>query len=166
MAKLFKSFIRPILMYGLDCLNLNKDEIRSVKKTEGIILKEMIGVGRWCTTTAIYAALHIDSTVNSLIKNKLGLYQRLINNEFTCELLKQTMDVPKSITEEVIDIVNKPNETFDAELEIKRKINEINDYELKIRTSLQAIELKTIIGHPNMNIRRLAIQNITRYDYK
>ena len=51
---------------------------------------------------AIYAALHRDSTVNSLIKNKLGLYQRLINNEFTCELQKQTMDVPKSITEEVI----------------------------------------------------------------
>ena len=42
---LYKTFVRPVLMYGMECCDLKKTEIIKIKRTEGNINKK----NNWCT---------------------------------------------------------------------------------------------------------------------
>ena len=87
-AYLLKVYIRPIVNYGLDIFNLNSCEFDQIKSAETMVLKQIIGVNKQIKNTTILSALNKDQSSHKLIKNRITLYKRLLDNEFTCQLLE------------------------------------------------------------------------------
>jgi len=67
-VKLFKTYIKPLLSYGCDVLDLNENDLLDLKRCEGNALKDIIGITRKCHTSPIYAALGMETTVESVRK--------------------------------------------------------------------------------------------------
>ena len=51
-AFLFKVYIRPVILYGIDCCDLNEKEFLELKKAESISLKSLVGINKECQTQA------------------------------------------------------------------------------------------------------------------
>lgn len=45
-SQLFKTYIRPIMYYGLENCYINKTETKKIQTMEGIMIKRMIGVNK------------------------------------------------------------------------------------------------------------------------
>ncbi|RNA09988.1 hypothetical protein BpHYR1_049888 [Brachionus plicatilis] len=56
----YKTFIRPVLMYAMESINLKKTEINEMRRTQGNIVKKLIGVPIRCRTTNLLLSLTID----------------------------------------------------------------------------------------------------------
>ncbi|CAF1070534.1 unnamed protein product [Brachionus calyciflorus] len=81
-----------VLMYGLETCDLKKTEINGIKRTEGNIIKGIIGVPTRCKTTDLLHSLNIDETRIYLENQKLDFILRLINNKNTKSLLLEHLD--------------------------------------------------------------------------
>ena len=84
---MYKTYIRPVLMYGLVNCFLNKTLLNEIKRFEGNIIKKLLGVPRRCRTTAIVLALNLLPTKLYLENQKTELYTRLISNQYTRDLI-------------------------------------------------------------------------------
>ncbi len=43
-AQLFKTFVRPKILYGMESLDLTKTEVNSLRKAETKVLKRLLGL--------------------------------------------------------------------------------------------------------------------------
>ncbi len=82
-SQLYKSFIMPILTYGLELIKLNKHEMNQLRITESNMIKNLINVRSSCRTEPIMSALKIEALNRRLVKMKLSLYTRLNENSYT-----------------------------------------------------------------------------------
>ena len=60
---LYKSFVRPLLFYGLDCFNLCKSDIDRVISTEGNTVKTSLNLYNRIHTTELFLALNMDINI-------------------------------------------------------------------------------------------------------
>ena len=60
--KLFKIYIKQLLTFVCEVLDLNEDELNELKICEGNVLKRIIGITKKCNTSQIYAAMSLEST--------------------------------------------------------------------------------------------------------
>lgn len=79
-AYLYKSYIRPIIMYGIDNCDLSAQELNKIKTVEGNAIKSMVGLNKEVHTTPILNALNIEATSIRIIKDKVSLFVRLCQN--------------------------------------------------------------------------------------
>ena len=84
---LFKIYIKPLLYYGLEALDLNKSEINEIKKCESSIVKKLMGISKYCHTEELFSALLLETTEESVYKHKLKFLQRLENNLYTNQFM-------------------------------------------------------------------------------
>ena len=94
-AHLYKTYVRPVLTYGCENMNINASSLNNIKRTEGNIVKGLLTIPRRCCTTSLFLSLNIMPT-DYIIKNiKIDFFNRLIENELTkkmiIELAKQTI---------------------------------------------------------------------------
>ena len=54
--KLFKVYIKPLLTYGCEMLDLDANEMSELKKCEGNAIKQIVGIAKKCHTTPLYGA--------------------------------------------------------------------------------------------------------------
>jgi len=47
---LFKVYIKPLLYYGAESLDLNIGDINDIKKCEATIVKQLVGISKYCHT--------------------------------------------------------------------------------------------------------------------
>lgn len=87
-SQLFKTFIRPILLYGNEVLDFKRSEINDIKRTEGNIIKKLLNIPIRSRTTWLFNALNIEPIDMYLENQKLNFINRLIDNKFTCKLIK------------------------------------------------------------------------------
>lgn len=52
-AQLYKTFLRPVLMYGLDNLKLNKTQLNEIRRMESNTIKRLIGIPNRCHSTEL-----------------------------------------------------------------------------------------------------------------
>lgn len=90
-AQLYKTFIRPVLLYGNEALDLRKSEINDLKRAEGNIIKKLLHIPIRSRTTWLLNALNIVPMDIYLENQKLNFIKRLIDNKFTCKLIKYDM---------------------------------------------------------------------------
>ncbi|RNA40614.1 RNA-directed DNA polymerase from mobile element jockey-like [Brachionus plicatilis] len=102
---LFNTYIRPVLLYGLENLSLNKLEKLKLKRIEGNIVKMMMGLPTRCRTTDLFLALNIEPTVKRIDKIKCDFYLRLTTNSYT-NTITETKTHTKCIQSEINDIKN------------------------------------------------------------
>ncbi len=88
-AFLFKTFVRPVLHYGIDNSHLDVNDFNLVKKTETSAFKMMLCINKQCHNTTLYKAVSMTQTETKLEKDKLNLYIRLKENVLTNEILNE-----------------------------------------------------------------------------
>jgi len=102
-ADMFKTNIRPILMYGFENLVLNKTELKTIKRIEGNALKRVLGISTKCKSTDLYNALNILPPAERLNWIKLKQFVRFTLNDYTNEFLNtiDRLNIPNTLTNEV-----------------------------------------------------------------
>ncbi len=170
---LYKSFVRPLLFYGLDCFNLCKSDMDRVETTEGNTIKTSLNLYNRIHTTELFLALNMDTTVNTLMKYKLALFIRLCNNNYTRELLEEILAegnrniVEGTILNDVLDILELDEQSIDLAM-IKSKCMEYcNGYKNRLKLIIKdneiSQELKILLKDVYLN--KLLIENILQaYD--
>jgi len=109
-SQMYKTFIMPVLTYGMELMILNKKELNQIRITESNMVKNMINVRSSCRTKPIMNALQIENLNSRLMKMKLSLYVRLNENDYTktiiseCETNKFELDFVKAIKHETDDL--------------------------------------------------------------
>ena len=79
-GQLYKTYIRPVLMYGLENVFLSQKLLNEIKRTEGNLIKTMLNIPTRCRTTSLIAALNITPSEMYMVYLKLEFYERLVNN--------------------------------------------------------------------------------------
>jgi len=88
---LYKSHLRPLLYYGVDCITLNIGDSKNMYTTEGNTLKIIHGLYTGILSTEFFLALGMDITENRLKLNKLKLFLRLCRCNYTCSILESVI---------------------------------------------------------------------------
>jgi len=150
---MYKVFIRPLLYYGLDNIVLNNTEIDLIKRTEGNIVKSLIGINKQVHTTSLFSALGLEQTTDRLNKEKLLLFERLNKIQFTAEIMQELAfandfnsfnnDVCKILnmehSEDINSILKKTNDEI---VNIECKSKDMQRYDGKITTLKEIFKIK------------------------
>ena len=86
--KLFKIYLKPLLYYGINALELNEKELYKLKVIEGNLVKQVLGISKHCQTTLLYSALRIELTADTYHKMQYEFVMRLQENQFVVNFLK------------------------------------------------------------------------------
>ena len=76
LGNMFKTYVRPVLMYGCETLDLNKSEIEKISKCEGTALKRMLGLKKRCYTRHLFNAVQIGTTDRYIKMMKINFFVR------------------------------------------------------------------------------------------
>ena len=88
-GNMFKTYIRPVVMYGLETMELNETETKKVCKLESSILKRMMGIKQRCYSRHLFNSLRIGLPRRYIKIMKLKFYQRLRSNDYTNKILTE-----------------------------------------------------------------------------
>lgn len=97
---IYKTYIRPVLFYGLENSYLTKTEILKIKRIEGNLIKTIIGIPTRCKTSDLMYALRIEPTSHRIDLLKNDFYLCLISNKYTKHIIDLGHDV-KDILKEI-----------------------------------------------------------------
>lgn len=170
---LYKSFVRPLLFYGLDCFNLCKSDLDRIETAEGNTVKTSLNLYNRIHTTELFLALNMDTTMNTLMKYKLALLIRLSNNIFTNGVLNEILLEGKynlvdgTFMNDVMDILDLDDGEFELE-NIKHSCMEyVNGYKNRLQNAInnneKSQELKMLLKNVYKN--KLVIENLLQaYD--
>ncbi len=171
---LYKSHLRPLLFYGIDCLSLNIGEIKNLYSYEGNSLKLAHGLYTGIHSTELFLALGMDVTENQVKLNRVKLFLRLVRCEYTRSILQSIINenevypVEDSIINDIMTYVN--SEIMDLEqleklskqyvcVKIKSfkeeiKVNETVNYIRQLLSKLphSKMELETTLKAYDLNI--------------
>lgn len=107
-GQLYKTYIRPILLYGIEAFHLNQGDINGLKRFEGNVVKKLMEISTRCRTRKLFNAMNIETTGHKLDLLKIEFYLRLDQNCLTRVLLKylETIDIKDDIVSEIYKITN------------------------------------------------------------
>ncbi len=80
---LYKTLIRPILMYGLEALDLKQHQIAQVQTCEANMVKGIVGVSTRSKTTSLMYACGLETAYERIELAKNGFYDRAALNKAT-----------------------------------------------------------------------------------
>jgi len=82
--KLFKIYIKPLLTFGYETIDLNDDELKLLKQIEGDVVRKLIGIPKRFHTTPLYGALDIESTRNgsTIMIQQMNFIMRIQKNDY------------------------------------------------------------------------------------
>jgi exonuclease III len=92
-AQMYKTYVRPVLYYGLENINLNQTEKGRLQRIESNLIKMCIGISKYCHSTQLLLALNIESAQSRLIINKCNSFIRLVRNNYTKKHLKSQISM-------------------------------------------------------------------------
>lgn len=147
---LYKTHIRPVLMYGLETIALNKTQSKNLQILEASIIKRAMGLTKKAKTNDLLNAMLIDLTHHRIKLIKTSFLKRILENEYTSRLLNSInnkyIENPNSITKYSFLIeakgiigtsVNTASETYrkciKKENEIRKSIKEAQETEKTLR---------------------------------
>lgn len=100
---LFKSHIRPVVMYAMENYSLNSNELRNLKCTEENALKRLLGISTRCKSTDLFLSFDIMTTEKRLKWLKLKHYIRMSEKNYTYNFLIELdqLNIPGTFTNEI-----------------------------------------------------------------
>jgi len=138
---IYKAHLRPLLLYGVDCMSLNTGEIKTLYTTEGNTLKESHNLYIGILSTEFFLALGMDITENVINLNRIKLFLRLTSCSYTRVFLQSIIDehqrypLVNTIINDVMKILNV--QTMDLEILVEISKAYVN------RTIKNFIEVKS-----------------------
>ena len=155
---LFKIYIKPLLYYGIESLDINKGDLNEIGKCESSMVKQLIGISKYCHTTDLFSALNINTAEESLYISKFKFIQRMERNEYTKQFMEELREVNTTTgslsrvvkymglkqTSSSINILDNINEKLES---IKQNMSDRFKYNPKV------IEIKEILEIQNTKFR-------------
>jgi hypothetical protein len=125
-AHMFKCYIRPIMYYGIDNIQLFKNEIKKIQVLESQIVKRMLGFDKKTRSTQLLNSVGIESVEEKLKISKLKFAKRIINNKITGQIFEhqRTNDKSNKFVGEITTLLDN-GEEINTE-NINAKIKQIN----------------------------------------
>ena len=80
---MYKTYVRPILLYGVETQSLNKEQTRELQVFESSIVKRLVGISKYCRSTLLIYATSLDRIEERVACAKLDLIGRLDTNSDT-----------------------------------------------------------------------------------
>ena len=87
-AMLYKTYARPVLMYGMDLVNMNIGQLKHLQTTEANALKIATDISTRCRTTNLLKAYTVTTTKDLIITKKCSLFIRLLANSYTRTIIE------------------------------------------------------------------------------
>jgi hypothetical protein len=168
-AEMFKTHIRPIIMYALENFDLNGSEIRKIKSAEGNALKRIIGISTRCKSTDLFLSFDMMPTKERIEWSKLNHHKRMCSNEFTNDFLNEIdkLGIQDSFVQEIKEITkNVPNvEQFTLKDKCEIRILDLEDeQEEKVIKSKICQLLKISYNMNDKNEMKNIIFNLIKFD--
>lgn len=85
---LYKVYCRPVLLYGIENLTLQKKDVKNIQTIEGTLIKYSYSLSKTTRTTNLLNAVEIDQSSNRIQLIKLKFFLRLLNNDTTRNILE------------------------------------------------------------------------------
>jgi len=152
-AEMFKTHVRPIIMYAIENFDLNGGDIRKVKSAEGNALKRLIGIPTRCKSTDLFLSFGMMPSKERIEWSKLNHYKRMCSNEFTNEFLNEIdkLGVQNSLIQEVKEFTkNVPNvEQFTLKDKCEIRILDLEDEQEEREIKSKTCQLLKIIYDMN-----------------
>ena len=108
-AFLYKTYARPILLYGVENASLNQKEASVLKTTEGNIVKRLLGVSFNSRTTHLLAALDLEPLQHKVEKEKCSFFLRLSENDLTRKLTNELIGLNLTATRNTLGLHDEIN---------------------------------------------------------
>ena len=84
-AFLWNSIGCPILLYGMESISISEKDLKSLKTTQGNIIKRIVGIKKRSHHSNLLKALKIPLVEDVIIKNSLCLYKKYLQNKYPCK---------------------------------------------------------------------------------
>lgn len=91
--QVFKSFVRPTLLYGIENCDINESTVRELRRIEGNFIKTIVGLPNRCHTSDLLKALSISETKQAMTQMKLSFFKRLLQNNFTLSIINNLVEL-------------------------------------------------------------------------
>jgi len=166
--KLFKVYIKPLLTYGCELLDLDTNEMSELKKSEGNAIKQIVGIAKKCHTTPLYGALDMESTANSILIQQMKFIKRIQSNEYLNEFLKESRKI-KNNSGLIGRMIKNNNWNPDLSVDelnacIEGKIKELSTNRMDTYNSnLEAIEIRKILNLKNHYLKIFTLNCMLHY---
>ncbi|CAF0788801.1 unnamed protein product [Brachionus calyciflorus] len=168
-GQLYKIYIRPVLLYGKENFNLNKAEKLAIKRIEGNIVKNMLGLSKKCKSTELFSALNIESSYTKLNVLKCELLTRLKTNYFTNLVLDYLESI--QVTDSFVDEIDKISQTEDNVTTFLDRVEfcKLYKYKTKLQTksgvgdNQKLNQIRDIFNHKNREMIPQLLSPILRY---
>ena len=153
---IFKTYLRPILHYGLENLVLNATEKKKLQIIESTLIKRSVGLTKKAQTDTLLIAMNIEKFYDRLRLAKVSFMDRLNKNKYTSEICSNMCNVfnnhankvpTKSIIEDFRQITNAgdyciPNLKQKAVEMVKSITNKINEEKEKVKNIIFILKNK------------------------
>ncbi|RNA38994.1 hypothetical protein BpHYR1_041672 [Brachionus plicatilis] len=106
---LYKTYILPVLMYGMETICLTKTNKKEVTRLENNLLKYVYYVPKRCRTTNLRLINNVKKTHIRLKQMHIEFFERLLENEFTKSIIKELLNVEndKDYVSNTLDLLNE-----------------------------------------------------------
>ena len=152
-AQLYKTFIRPILYYGLENFKLNIGESGKVQRLEPTLLKNMLGITKYCESTELLLAFNINSFQNRIRILKFNYLNRLITNKYTKMVLETQLEILKTVR-----FQEKENNTTNNFMNLMLENSSTNE---RLKMDYAEMTLKKL--NKNCALKRREIETANKY---
>ena len=82
---MYKTYVRPVVLYGVETQSLNKEQTRELQVFESSIIKRLVGISKYCRSTLLIYASSLERIEERVGNAKLALIDRLAANTDTQE---------------------------------------------------------------------------------
>ena len=162
---LYKTFIMPVLYYGMETIKLSKTNLNLIKVFESKIIRSIYGIPKICRTTNLRLINNINDTITKLKVMHIEFLERLLANTFTKDLFKDLLLSNKNedYVSSVLNVLNEVDLEEDWSL-IEKYYKYVSslEFETNKKNNLTLIQLRDIFDKDHGNSVKL--YEILRFD--
>ena len=82
-AYIYKQYCQSQFKYGLEVLHIDKTCLKEIETRQNILVKNSIGLGKYCLTTPLFDSLKIESIKQLYMKHKVFFVKQIETNVLT-----------------------------------------------------------------------------------
>jgi hypothetical protein len=95
-AFLYKTYCRPIMLYGIENFRLLKSEEKKIQTAEAMIVKRHMILSKRSRTSALIGALNIEHSEDKIQVAKCSFFLRLMQNTLTRKIIEKICSLYRS----------------------------------------------------------------------
>ncbi len=144
-AFIYKQFSQSIFRHGIDMLSISATHLKQLDIRQNILIKQTIGLSRFCKTSPLNDALKLDSITNIYLKHKIFFLRQIKEIKITSEVF--------SYLSSFYNKLNSHKHSFNNQINIVKKRTGLNN----CLNTEKAIE---IICNQSLNSNRGLVDSI------